>query len=243
MRLHSLIFLLFFCGGVQAADVVTVAVASNFKSTATDLANRFLEETGNPIRLSSGSTGKLYTQIANGAPFDVFFAADAERPALLEDSGFAVRGSRFTYATGSLVLFSTRVTDCAAALHDENAGFVAIANPVTSPYGKAARQYLDGEGLWASVSTRAVYGENVTQAWQFAFTGNAVVGFAARAQMHLVARKPTCSYDVPTTSHEPLEQQAVLINADNEAARAFLDFLRSDIAGEIIRQDGYEVSK
>ena len=193
--------------GVQAADVVTVAVASNFKSTATDLANRFLEETGNPIRLSSGSTGKLYTQIANGAPFDVFLAADAERPALLEDGGFAVRGSRFTYATGSLVLFSTRVTDCAAALHDENAGFVAIANPVTSPYGKAARQYLDGEGLWASVSTRAVYGENVTQAWQFAFTGNAVVGFAARAQMHLVARKPTCSYDVPTTSHEPLEHR------------------------------------
>jgi molybdate transport system substrate-binding protein len=243
VRLRLLIFLLFFCGGVQAADVVTVAVASNFKSTATDLANRFLEETGNPIRLSSGSTGKLYTQIANGAPFDVFLAADAERPALLEDGGFAVRGSRFTYATGSLVLFSTRVTDCAAALHDENAGFVAIANPVTSPYGKAARQYLDGEGLWASVSTRAVYGENVTQAWQFAFTGNAVVGFAARAQMHLVARKPTCSYDVPTTSHEPLEQQAVLINADNDAARAFLDFLRSDIAGEIIRQDGYEVSK
>ena len=93
------------------------------------------------------------------------------------------------------------------------------------------------------MSKRAVYGENVTQAWQFAFTGNAVVGFAARAQMHLVARKPTCSYDVPTTSHEPLEQQAVLINADNDAARAFLDFLRSDIAGEIIRQDGYEVSK
>jgi molybdate transport system substrate-binding protein len=135
------------------------------------------------------------------------------------------------------------VSDCAAALRDEHAGFVAIANPVTSPYGKAARQYLDGEGLWASVSTRAVYGENITQAWQFAFTGNAVVGFAARARMHAWPRTPSCSYDVPTTTHEPLEQQAVLINAGNDAARAFLDFLRSDIAGEIIRQDGYEVSK
>lgn len=243
MRLRPLIFLLFVCGGVQAADVVTVAVASNFKSTATHLANRFLEETGNAVRLSSGSTGKLYTQIVNGAPFDVFLAADAERPALLEDGGFAVHGSRFTYATGSLVLFSSRVADCAAALRDGDAGFVAIANPVTSPYGQAARQYLEGEGLWASVSARAVYGENVTQAWQFAFTGNAVVGLAARAQMHAVPRKPTCSYEIPTTTHDPLQQQAVLLNADNDAARAFLEFLRSDSAGEIIRQDGYEVSK
>ena len=109
MRTRLFIILLSLCGGVQAADVVTVAVASNFKSTATQLAQLFFEETGNTLRLSSGSTGKLYTQIVNGAPFDVFLAADAERPALLEDSGFAVRGSRFTYATGSLVLFSTRV--------------------------------------------------------------------------------------------------------------------------------------
>jgi molybdate transport system substrate-binding protein len=243
VRLRPLIFLLLLCGGVQAADVVTVAVASNFKSTATHLANRFLEETGHAVRLSSGSTGKLYTQIINGAPFDVFLAADAERPALLEASGVAVPGSRFTYATGSLVLFSTRVTDCMAALQDEDAGFVAIANPAISPYGKAARQYLAGEGIWESVSARAVYGENITQAWQFAFTGNAVVGFAARAQMRAAPREPACSHEIPTGTHDPLEQQAVLLNAGNDAARAFLDFLRSDSAGELIEQDGYEVSE
>jgi molybdate transport system substrate-binding protein len=243
VRLRSLILLLFLGGGVQAADVVTVAVASNFKSTATQLASRFLEESGNAVRLSSGSTGKLYTQIVNGAPFDVFLAADAERPTLLEEGGFAVQGSRFTYATGSLVLFSTRVTDCMAALKDGSAGFVAIANPATSPYGKAARQFLAGENLLEVVSARTVYGENITQAWQFAFTGNAVVGFAARAQMHLAPGEPTCSYEIPGSTHDPLQQQAVLLDADNKAARAFLEFLRSAIAGEIIRQDGYQVSE
>lgn len=220
---------------------MTVAVASNFKSTATHLANRFLEESGNTVRFSSGSTGKLYTQIVNGAPFDAFLAADAERPALLEDSGLAVHGSRFTYATGSLVLFSTSARDCMAALRDPEAGFVAIANPATSPYGEAARQYLAGEGLWESVSARTVYGENITQAWQFAFTGNAVVGIAARAQLNAVAKKPACHFEIPTSAHDPLEQQGVLLHNDNDTAREFLDFLRTDIAREIIEQDGYKV--
>jgi molybdate transport system substrate-binding protein len=243
MRLRSLACLLLLCGGVQAADVVTVAVASNFKSTATQIADRFLEDTGQAVRFSSGSTGKLYAQIVNGAPFDIFLAADAARPSLLEDSGIAVNGSRFTYATGRLVLFSRRVTDCLVALRDADAGFVAIANPVTSPYGEAARQYLGGEGLWEVVSTRAVYGENITQALQFAVTGNAVVGFAARSQVHAGLFEPECSYEVPTTAHDPLEQQAVLLNEDNNGARAFLAFLRSAKAREIIARDGYEVEE
>ena len=243
MRFRSLIFLLFFCRGAQAAEVVTVAVASNFKSTATHIAGRFYEETGHSVRLSSGSTGKLYTQILNGAPFDLFLAADAERPALLEDGGVAVYGSRFTYATGSLVVFSSSVTDCMAALRDPNAGFVAIANPKISPYGKATRQYLAGQDLWDQVSARAVYGENITQAWQFAFTGNAVVGLAARSQMLAWPRGPACSFEVPSSAHDPLEQQAVLLDDDNEIASAFLEFLRSAIAREIIRQDGYEVAE
>ena len=241
MRLHALIFLLCLGGGVQAADVVTVAVASNFKSTATHLAERFFEETGHTVRLSSGSTGKLYAQILNGAPYDVFLAADAERPALLEGRGLAEHGSRFTYATGSLVLVSQSVDDCRAALQDADAGFVAIANPATSPYGRAARQYLAGEGLWDAVSDRAVYGENITQTWQFAFTGNAVVGFAARAQVRAARRDLACVYEVPTGTHDPLEQQAVLLDKDNRTARAFLDFLRSDDAKALIVQDGFEV--
>ena len=241
MRIRLFIILLSLCGGARAADVVTVAVASNFRSTATQLAHLFFEETGNAVRLSSGSTGKLYTQIVNGAPFDVFLAADAERPALLEGSGVAVNGSRFTYATGSLVLFSTSVADCMAALRDADAGFVAIANPATSPYGAAARRYLAGAGLWDAVSARAVLGENITQAWQFAFTGNAVIGFAARAQLNDVARAPKCRLDIPTGAHDPLDQQAVLLNNDNDTARAFLEFLRSEKSREVIARDGYEV--
>ncbi len=241
MRFSVFLVLLLLSGVAQGREPVKVAVASNFKSTASHLAARFLDETGVAVQLSSGSTGKLYAQIINGAPFDVFLAADAERPRLLEQAGIAVYGSRFTYAEGSLVIFSVSVTDCIAALRDPGAGFVALANPATAPYGAAAKQYLVREGLWGEVSTRAVYGENIAQAWQFAFTGNAVVGFAARAQLHAAPREPSCSYRVPTSAHDPLEQQAVLLDGDNVAARAFLEFLRSEGARKIIEQDGYEV--
>ena len=244
MRSRVAFLLLVLVAGVaHAGETVTVAVASNFKSTATQVANRFLERTGHAVQLSAGSTGKLYTQIVHGAPFAVYLAADAERPALLEETGFAVPGSRFTYAIGSLVIFSSDVEDCLAALQDPAAGYVALGNPATSPYGAAAQQYLEDAGLWDQVSARAVYGENVTQAWQFAFTGNAVIGFAARAQLHAWPREPRCAYDVPTRAHDPLEQQAVLLDAENQAARAFLEFLRSAEGRAIIEQDGYRVPR
>lgn len=125
-------------GPVLAADTITVAVASNFSRPAAELAARFAGETGVVVRISNGSTGKLYAQIVNGAPFDVFLAADTERPKLLEESGHAVAESRFTYAQGALVLWSRDAKDCLAALADEGSGRVALANPRTAPYGKAA---------------------------------------------------------------------------------------------------------
>ena len=153
MRSRVAFLLLVLVAGVaHAGETVTVAVASNFKSTATQVANRFLERTGHAVQLSAGSTGKLYTQIVHGAPFAVYLAADAERPALLEETGFAVPGSRFTYAIGSLVIFSSDVEDCLAALQDPAAGYVALGNPATSPYGAAAQQYLEDVGLWDQVS-------------------------------------------------------------------------------------------
>ncbi len=240
-RRAAFILLAIVAGAAQAGDTVTVAVASNFRSTATLIANRFGDETGHAVQLSAGSTGKLYAQIVHGAPFAVFLAADAARPALLEQAGRAVPGSRFTYATGSLVIFSTRVQDCLAALRDPGAGFVALGNPATSPYGAAAQQYLEGAGMWDLVSERAVYGENITQAWQFAVTGNAVIGFAARAQLRAWPHQPSCVYEVPTSAHDPLEQQAVLLDGASEAARAFLEFLRSAEARELVEQDGYEM--
>jgi molybdate transport system substrate-binding protein len=224
-----------------AGEVLTVAVASNFRPTAARIASRFQEETGHATRLSSGSTGKLYAQIVNGAPFDVFLAADAERPALLEQAGLTVGGSRFTYAIGRLVLFSTTAKDCVAALRNPDAGYVAIANPAIAPYGKAARQYLAKSGLWDQLAPRLVLGENVAQVWQFAATGNAVVALVARAQLRAARSEPACSHEVAAGNHDPLEQQAVLLAGHKKAAGAFLDFLHSAAARGIIERDGYQV--
>ena len=228
-----------------ADDVVTVAVASNFSRAAGELSARFAGETGITVRISNGSTGKLYAQIVNGAPFDVFLAADAQRPALLEQAGRTVPGSRFTYATGALVLWSRDAADCLAALHDEDAGRVAMANPETAPYGQAAAQFLAHEGLWESVSKRAVFGENIGQALQFVATGNARLGLIARSQLS-VPQLPdaACTWEVPGDSYSGLEQQAVLLvrAADNESATRFYNWLRSVGAREVIVRHGYGVA-
>jgi hypothetical protein len=170
VRYCTILLTAFLLGPAVADETVTVAVASNFSRTAAELSAKFAGETGIAIRISNGSTGKLYAQILNGAPFDIFLAADAERPALLEESGLAVSGSRFTYAEGALVLWSRGAPDCLAALRDDTGGHVALANPVTAPYGKAALEFLIHEGYREMVSDRIVYGENIAQTLQFVAT-------------------------------------------------------------------------
>lgn len=241
-----LVLLVLMAGTGRADEPLTVAVASNFLRAATELTARFSSETGVTIRLSNGSTGHLYAQILNGAPFDVFLAADVERPELLEQSGHAVAGSRFTYAKGGLALWSRNATDCLGALMDKSAGRVALANPETAPYGRAAVEFLVNDGYWGAVSDRAVFGANAMQALQFAATGNAIVGVVASAQLvdpHLPA--PGCVWKVPPGSHGAIEQQAVLLGnaAADAAARRFIAFLQSEVAIEIIRRHGYEVSQ
>ncbi len=243
-RRRALLLLLAMAVPAFAGDVVTIAVASNFSSAAAELASRFTIATGIEVRLASGSTGKLYAQILNGAPYDLLLAADAERPALLERSGHAIAASRFTYATGALVLWSRDTTDCLATLADPEAGHVALANPATAPYGRAAREFLEYEGLWAAVSGRAVYGENIAQTLQFVATGNAVLGLIARAQLGSEQLpSAACAWEVPADTHSSLDQQAVLLAraASNPGARRFHDFLRSPAAREIIRSHGYGV--
>ncbi len=244
MRVRAFCVALLLAGHALADDTVLVAVASNFATTAGELAARFEELSGTTVLLSSGSTGKLYAQIVNGAPFDVFLAADAARPAILERSGHAVSGSRRTYAIGRLVIYSARSDDCLAVLRDPQAGHVAIANPATAPYGAAAKQYLERERLWETVAGRAVYGENIAQTLQFASTGNAAVALVARAQLGgQRVPEPRCLLDVPAESHDALEQQAVVLDADNSGASAFAAFLISDAARRIIERDGYEVPR
>ncbi len=228
----------------QAAQPVTVAVASNFAGTAADLATRFTNDTGISVRIVPGSTGKLYAQITSGAPFDVFLAADEARPQRLEDEGYVADGARFTYAIGDLALWSTTQTDCEFALRSPRAGHVAIANPLIAPYGLAAKQYLQTQSLWNVVDDRLVYGENVMQAAQFVATGNADVGFIPAAllqQEHMP--KPRCTLALPQGTYTPVRQDAVLLSRAGqlENARRFFSFLQSDAARDIIAANGYEV--
>ena len=230
------------------AEPVTVAVASNFTITLRDLAARFEADSGQSVRISSASTGVLYAQITNGAPFDVLLAADAERPRLLEASGHAVAGSRFTYAIGHLVLWSRDPAltgaDCRAQLENLGQQRLAIANPNTAPYGAAARDTLMGLDLWERVQPQLVIGRNIAQSLQFVASGNASLGFIAGNQM-LDKRLPqaTCSWPVPPELHNAIEQQAILLQraADNSVAADFLSFLRNAAGRTIIERNGYTV--
>lgn len=239
----------FLPGLLFAADVVTVAVASNFARTAEAVSTAFTQESGVPVRTSHGSTGKLYAQIISGAPFDVFLSADSDRPLLLEQAGLIVSGSRQTYATGSLVLWSQHETmrgkDCRVALESSAYGRLALANPQIAPYGAAARAFLIGAGLWETASRHAVYGENVAQTLQFVATGNAQLGFVARSQTTNPALPAgTCSWPVPVSTHAPLHQQVVVLKraSGNDGARRFAEFLHTPAAKKIIREQGYQAS-
>lgn len=228
----------------QAGQPVTVAVASNFADTATELATRFTDDTGIEVRIVPGSTGKLYAQITSGAPFDVFLAADQVRPKRLEQAGYTAGDARFTYAIGELALWSTTQADCERALRNPAVGHVAIANPAIAPYGKAAREYLETQGLWNAVDERLVYGENIMQAAQFVATGNAAVGFIAAALLEQ-RRLPRarCTLALPEGTYTPIRQDAVLLNraADAQSAQHFFAFLRSEAARAIVTAGGYKV--
>jgi molybdate transport system substrate-binding protein len=233
-------------GFLFADDVVTVAVASNFWKTATEISAAFTEESGVSVRISAGSTGKLYAQIINGAPFDVFLSADTERPLLLEQSGLVVSGSRRNYAIGRLILWSRderlRGKDCRQALQRGDYDWLALANPKTAPYGLAAREVLEAADLWESASQRAVFGENISQTLQFVATENATLGFVALSQTRdSNLPSATCTWTIPATSHAPLDQQAVLLERarSNDGARRFIEYLSTPTAKEIISQNGY----
>ncbi|MDA0706985.1 MAG: molybdate ABC transporter substrate-binding protein [Proteobacteria bacterium] len=245
MRLTG-VFILSCLSLAAEADTVTVAVASNFRTTAELVAAAFRAETGHEVRISVASTGKLHAQVVHGAPFDVLLAADTESPRLLEEAGLGVVGSRFTYAIGILVLWSAAdgAEDCRNDLQTPGNFRLAIANPATAPYGRAAEEFLQAAGLWESLAPRLVYGENVGQTMHFAASGNARYALVAKSQaIDPALPLTTCLWQVPGDAHAPLDQQAVLLQraADNEAARSFLHFLQSATARDTIRRSGYGV--
>jgi molybdate transport system substrate-binding protein len=235
------------CLGTAHAGEVQVAVAANFAGPMEKLAGQFQKDTGHKAILASGATGKFYAQIRNGAPFEVLLSADDETPARLEAEGHAVAKSRFTYAVGRLVLWSAKanyVDAAGAVLKTGDFTHLAIANPKTAPYGAAATAVIHKLGLTARLQPRLVQGENIAQAFQFASTGNAELGFVAQAQVWRDGKFTAGSgWIVPASMHAPIRQDAALLTrgAKNPAAQALLDYLRSDKAKALIRAYGYEV--
>ena len=224
-----------------------MAVAANAAEVVGTLAADFEQQTGHRVTVTVGSTGKLYAQILHGAPFDLFLAADQERPRLLVEQGLAVEDSQRTYAIGRLVLWSPDpgVAVGADTLRDGSFRRLAIANPDLAPYGAAARETLRELGLWESLRPKIVLGENVGQAFAMAASGNAELGFVSLASVLSPRNGHEGSYwEVPEHLHAPIRQDSVLLDRarDNAAARDFHEFLNTPGARETIESFGFVYS-
>ncbi len=229
-----------------SAAELKVAVAANFAQTLKEISTVFEKDTGHKLAITQGSTGKLYAQISQGAPFEVFLSADDETPKKLIAEGKAINGTRITYAIGRLALWSPKpdlVDEGGQVLKTDKFRFLAIANARVAPYGRAAVQVMQKLGVLASIEPRVVQGESITQTFQFVSTGNAQLGFVALSQIIDNGKIKTGSaWIVPENMHEPLQQDAVLLNPgkDSAAATALLNFLKSEKAKKIIAAHGYQ---
>jgi molybdate transport system substrate-binding protein len=225
-----------------AAGEVKAAVAANFTAAMKEIASAFEAATGHSLVVSYGSTGKIYAQIKHGAPFEVFLAADQERPRMLEEEGAG--SGRFTYAVGRLVLWSADpglVDGAGAVLRSGDFRRLAIANPVTAPYGVAAMQVIGNLGLADAIEPKLVRGDNIAQTYQFVATRNAALGFVALSQ---VALDPSGSrWPVPAELHDPIRQDAVLLDKgkDNPAAVVLMEYLKGPEARAVIERFSYGV--
>jgi molybdate transport system substrate-binding protein len=243
---YLLILATLLCGNVTslAAEEIRVAVASNFRNTGRMLAEEFNARNSDQVVMIFGSSGKLYAQISKGAPFDVFLSADAERPQKLEAEGKAVSGTRMTFAIGKLTLWSSKpglVDTQGTVLSEGNFSKLAMANPRHAPYGIAAREVLQKMQLMEVLQEKIVLGGNIEQTFQYVTSGNAELGFISRSQLaQSIWGSQGSRWEVPDLLYSPIDQQAILVH-DKPAARAFLEFLKSTTARELIRTHGYDV--
>lgn len=227
------------------AETVNVAVAANFSVPMKIIAENFEKTSGHKVTISSGSTGKFYAQIKNGAPFDVFLAADDKTPIKLEKENEIVPGSRFTYAIGTLVLWSAKegyVDANGDILKKQSFAHLSIASPKLAPYGLAAQETLQKLKLWEAMQPKLVQGENIAQAHQFVATGNAELGFVALSQVYKDGKVQSGSaWIVPSEYYNPIRQDAVMLNKgkDNAAAAALMAYLKTEPALKVIRSFGY----
>ena len=251
MWLLILLWVLVVAGQPVAATesdrTLTIAVASNFKTTLEDLAAMFDAKTDTRISISSASTGILYAQIRSGAPFDLFLAADALRPTLLVEGQHAIAETQFTYAMGQLVLWAPGQAEVDQKFLTESNGRISMANPATAPYGLAAKQYLQNISQWKDVEPRLVYGVNVAQTFQHLVSGNAQLGLTALSLLMNYRRSvkspdlKLAYWTVPVHLYAPIEQQGVLLTRSTKSALAgeFIDFMKSATGRNIISNNGY----
>ena len=243
----TLALLLF--GQASWSATVLVAVAANFSKPMTEIVSQFEKATGHSAKLSFGSSGKFVSQLENGGPFEVLLSADEKGPEKLEQAGLTVPNSRFVYALGKLVLWSATpnfVDDKGKILMTSNFKHLALADPKVAPYGAAAIDVLKKMKLFEKLQPLFVQGENIAQTYQFISTANAELGFLALSQViengKIVGGS---SWIIPDNLHAPIRQGAVLmkIGAENPAARALIDYLKSIPALAIIKKYGYDLAK
>jgi molybdate transport system substrate-binding protein len=229
--------------GPVDAGQTQVAVAANFTEPAKEIAALFKAKTGDEALLSFGASGNFYTQISQGAPFQVFLSADADRPKAAVDGGFAVADSRFTYAIGKLVLWSKSLdlTQGESTLKANSFTKLSIANPKSAPYGAAAVEAMKALGVYDAIEPKIVQGASIAQAFQFVDTGNAELGFVALSQLFGVTAGSR--WLPPQSLYSPIRQDAVLLKTgvDDEASKAFIAFLKGPEARAVIERYGYSL--
>jgi len=234
------VLLLFFSLSLKAEEL-RIAVASNFYSTLSLIKNQFENVYDDKIIIIKGSTGKLYAQIKHGAPYDIYMAADIKRPKLLEQQGLILKNSRYTYASGLLVLWSKKYKeDVLKQLKKGAFNKLAIANPKTAPYGFAAKEILFKMGLYNKVKSKMVYGENIAQTFQFVQSGSADLGFVA---LSYVKQTNDQYWQVPDKLYTPLKQQMVILKNSKKRKLAikFMEFIKRKNIKEMIKHQGYTI--
>ena len=251
VRLYLFTLLMIIAGlisTITSAGEIRVAVASNFYPAIKEIALQYELKTtslaqNHKVILIPGSSGKHYSQILNGAPFDVFLSADSLRPSLLERKELSEKNSRFTYAIGRLVLWSPKnnLEVNIETLFQKNFRFLAIANPKIAPYGIAAKDALTSLSLWKDIQEKIIRGENIAQTFQFVDSGNAKLGFVSYSQLVNPNYPVEGSFwEVPQNLYRPIEQQAVLLK-NSELGKDFLAFLQTEKSLNIITKNGYRL--
>jgi molybdate transport system substrate-binding protein len=231
------------------AQEIRVAAAADLEFAMKDIAAQFEKQTGTKVDVTYGSSGNFFSQLQNGAPFDLFFSADIDYPRKLEAAGFAEPGTVYEYAIGRIAIWmpADAKVDLVRlgwkTLLDASVQKIAVANPEHAPYGRAAVAALEKAGIYDQVKGKLVYGESISQAAQFVQSGNAQAGIVAMSLAVSPGMKEGQRWEIPVDMHPSIEQAAILLKASKNktSARAFLEFLKSEGGRATLGKYGFTI--